>query len=83
MKSSPKNMELILTAAIITVTIVAFVVLLAGTLSNTPQTTLINLSLLMIFGAMLLISIILLQIYDKLIGINEIMKTKNERHTAK
>ncbi len=83
MKSSPKNMELILTASIITVTIVAFVVILAGTLSNTPQTTLINLSLLMIFGAMLLISIILLQIYDKLMGVQEIMKTKKEMPTSK
>lgn len=83
MKSSPKNMELLLTASIITVTIIAFVVILAGTLSNTPQTTLINLSLLMIFGAMLLISIILLQIYDKLMGVQEIMKTKKEMPTAK
>ena len=78
MKSNPKNMELILTASIITVTIVAFVVILAGTLSNTPETTLMNLSLLMIFGAILLICIILLKIYDKLIEIHEIIKTKNE-----
>ena len=83
MKSGPKNIELVLTAAIITVTIVAFVVILGGTFSNTPQTTLMNLTLLMIFGAMLLISIILLQIYDKLIEIHESMKIKRGMQASK
>ena len=83
MKSGPKNIELVLTAAIITVTIVAFVVIMGGTFSNTPQTTLMNLSLLMIFGAMLLISIILLQIYDKLIEIHESMKIKRGMPASK
>lgn len=70
-------MELVIIAAIITVTIVAFVLILAGTLSNTPQTTLINVSLLMVFGGVLLLSIICLQIYDKLIEINETLKTRH------
>lgn len=83
MKSGPKNIELVLTAAIITVTIVAFVVIMGGTFTNTPQTTLMNLTLLMIFGAMLLISIILLQIYDKLIAIHETMKIKRGMHAEK
>ncbi len=83
MRAHPKNIELILTAAIITVTVVAFVVIMGGTISNTPQTTLMNLSLLMIFGAMLLISIILLQIYDKLIEIHETMKIKRGIPAAK
>ena len=83
MKSGPKNIELVLTAAIITVTIIAFVVILGGTFSNTPQTTLMNLTLLMIFGAMLLISIILLQIYDKLIEIHESMKIKRGMPASK
>ncbi|MBU4245802.1 MAG: hypothetical protein ABIF85_00880 [Nanoarchaeota archaeon] len=78
MRSDPKHMELVLIAAIITVTIVTFVLILAGTLSNTPQTTLINVSLLMIFGGLLLLSIISLQIYDKLIEINETLKTRHK-----
>lgn len=77
MKYGPRNIELILLASLITATAVVFVVLVAGTLSKTPQTTLLNLSVLMIFGGTLQISIILLRIYDKLTEMLEIMKNKN------
>lgn len=76
MKYGTKNIELMLAAAAITVTVIVFMILAGGLFSNAPQTALTNISLFMIFGAMLLISIILLRIYDKLLEIIAIIEEK-------
>lgn len=66
MKQGSRNIELILISSLITATAIVFVVLVAGTLTDSPQAIMMNLTLLMIFGGLLLVSMILLKIDDKL-----------------
>ena len=64
MKMGPKNLEWVLVAGLILVTLIEFLLLSGGVAANTLQTTLINVILLMVFGGQLIIAIILLRMYD-------------------
>ena len=66
MKLGAKNVEWILVAALAIVIITQFLILSGGIASNTIQTTMIHVLLLMSFGGTLIVAIILLRIYDVL-----------------
>lgn len=66
MKLGAKNIEWFFIAALIIITITEFIMFLGGMLSNTVQTTMIIMTILMLFAGQIITSIILLRIYDKL-----------------
>ncbi len=59
-------------ASLIIVTAVSFAILVAG-IPSTPQVALTNLGILMVFGGLLLVSILLLRIHDKLSEMSDIL----------
>lgn len=69
MKLGPKNLEWLFIAALVLITITEFLMFGGGMLSSTSQTTLMVMVLLMIFAGQIIISIILLRIYDKIVEV--------------
>lgn len=67
MKLGAKNLEWLFVTALILITITVFIMFGGGMLSSTPQTTLMVMSLFMVFAGEVMISIILLRIYDKIV----------------
>ncbi len=65
MKLGPKNIELFFVAALILITVIEFMLLSAGIVSEQLLPTLMTMSILMVVGGQILICIILLRIYDK------------------
>ena len=65
MKLGPKNIELFFVAVLILITVIEFMLLSAGIVSQQLLGTLEVMSILMVVGGQILVCIILLRIYDK------------------
>lgn len=70
MKLGPKNIELFFVAGLVLLTVIEFLLLSAGIISNQLLLTLLNMTILMVVGGEIIICIILLRIYDKLADIS-------------
>ncbi|MFH1432169.1 MAG: hypothetical protein ABIG84_03045 [archaeon] len=70
MKLGPKNIELFFVAGLVLLTVIEFLLLSAGIISNQLLLTLLNMSIIMVVGGEIIICIILLRIYDKLADIS-------------
>lgn len=71
MKLGPKNIELFFVAVLAILTVVEFLLLSAGIISQQLILTLLNMVMLMVVGGEILICILLLRIYDKIAIISE------------
>jgi len=71
MKLGPKNIELFFVAVLAIITVVEFLLLSAGIISQQLILTLLNMTMLMVVGGEILICILLLRIYDKITMISE------------
>lgn len=68
MKLGPKNMEWIFVVMLVILAVSQFIIMAGGMMTNSFQLTLMNMFLLMIFGGQLVVGIILLRIYDAMLG---------------
>ncbi len=71
MKLGSKNIELFFVATLAILTVVEFLLLSAGIISQQLILTLLNMTMLMVVGGEILICILLLRIYDKIAIISE------------
>ena len=68
MKLGPRHLEWIFVVILVILAVSQFAIMTGGMITNTFQLTLMNMFLLMIFGGQLVVGIILLRIYDAMIG---------------
>ena len=68
MKLGPKHMEWIFVVMLVILAVSQFVIMAGGMMTSSFQLTLMNMFLLMIFGGQLVVGIILLRIYDAMLG---------------
>ena len=68
MKLGPKHLEWMFVVILLILAVSQFVIMTGGIMTSSFQLTLMNMFLLMIFGGQLVVGIILLRIYDAMIG---------------
>ena len=78
MKLGPRNVEWILVVILIVSTLAVFLFMSAAMMEPAPQTTMVSLFLIMIFGGEMLIGIILLRIYDRISSVLGVIEEKKQ-----